>query len=216
MKSVAAGFDASNNSRNGITAAERLTGTLPGFGKLMLAKTALVIAVFSLLTSTAFAEVADDQMPPQAKAACLVNGAPVDPATLSAALDLQNATGSQKRMLAMIDLMMPPILEMIKQSNQEISQEALDAFKNAFRAEMMTGLPEVMNEIACVTARHYTLAELQQIKAFYGTAIGKKLLKETPEVMTESAAIGMAWGSEAGKAAAARVIERLRLKGVKI
>ena len=81
---------------------------------------------------------------------------------------------------------------------------------------MKASLPEVLNEVACVAARHYTLAELQQLRAFYMSDTGQKMLKESPEVTKETMAIGMAWGSAAGKAAAEHALARLRSNGVKI
>jgi hypothetical protein len=182
----------------------------------MLLKVASILAAISVLTSAALAEDAANPVPAPTKAPCLVNGTPVDPATLAAALDLQKAAGTQDRMEETIQLMLPPVLNLMKQNDKEIPQTALDAFKDAFLTEMKAGLPEVLNETACVAARHYTLAELQRISAFYASDIGQKMLKESPEVMKETMAIGMAWGGAAGKAAAEHAIARLRSNGVKI
>ncbi len=183
-------------------------------------KPAAVAFILSAPLALVWPALAEDAAsPPPAvspKMPCLVNGAPVDAATLAAALDLQTATGTQARMEETVDLMLSSVLSLMKQNDKEISQPALDAFKEAFRAEMRTDIPEVLNETACVAARHYTLTEIQQLRAFYVSDIGQKLLKESPEVMKETMAIGMAWGSAAGKAAAERAIERLRSKGVKI
>jgi hypothetical protein len=211
MKSAFVVFPALNCDRDAATAPEQLTGN-----KMHFAKIFPIVAAFSILSFAANADDAASSTPAPAKAPCMINGAPVDAATLDAALDLQKATGTQERMESTVDLVLPAMLQMLKQTNADISQSTLNAFTDAFRAEMKASIPEVLNETACIAARHYTLSEIQQIRAFYATDIGQKMLKETPELMKESMAVGMAWGREAGKAAAERALAHLRSNGVKI
>ena len=119
MKSAVVVFPASNCDRDAATALEQLTGgKAHAVGKLMRAQGASILVAFSVLTSAALAEGAAKPVPAPAKTACLINGAPVDPATLAAALDLQKATGSQERVENIIDLMMPSVLNMIKQATR--------------------------------------------------------------------------------------------------
>jgi hypothetical protein len=176
----------------------------------------------TLIAATAFAALlcggarADDAAQPSAKFQCLIDGKPADPELLAAASDLQTTNGSAARMDELIDAMIPAMIDLIRQGDATISKDVLDAFANEFRTEMKAAIPQVLDETACVMARHYALADMQQLKAFYASPLGQKLLKESTPVAKEMFAVGQAWGQATGAAAARHVIEKLRAKGMKI
>jgi hypothetical protein len=173
-----------------------------------------VLAV-ALLATLGGAAYADDAAKP-AEQPCLVDGKPADPAVLAAATDLQVITGAQERMEQVIDIIMPPMVDMIRKSEPAASEDAITAFSSEFRKEMKAGIPTILSETACIVAHHYSLAEMQELKAFYASPLGAKTLKEGPAITKEMFTLGQAWGLAAGRSAAQRAVETLRAKGMKI
>lgn len=53
-----------------------------------------------------------------------------------------------------------------------------------------TLIDEMMAEIGPLYARHYTVAELKELAAFYRTPLGRKMLALSPRLGAESMAIG--------------------------
>jgi uncharacterized protein len=49
-----------------------------------------------------------------------------------------------------------------------------------------TLMNEIMQNTAVLWARHYTVAEMRQIAAFYKSPVGMKMLASTPQMMSES------------------------------
>lgn len=47
-------------------------------------------------------------------------------------------------------------------------------------------MEELFAEIAPLYSRHFTVAEIKQMSAFYKTPVGKKMLSLTPQIMSES------------------------------
>jgi hypothetical protein len=57
--------------------------------------------------------------------------------------------------------------------------------------------------------KHFSNEELESLIIFYQTPLGKKLLAELPQVMTESAAVGEKYGQEVAN----RVVKRMQADG---
>lgn len=147
---------------------------------------------------------------------CQIDGKPVDAALLAAAEDLQAQSDTTGRLSQVIDSLVPSMVEMVKKTTPSASDEALSEFSDEFRKEMKANLPEVLKQTACVAARHYTLADMQQMKAFYATQLGQKMLANGPVMAKEMFTVGEIWGMKTGMSAAHHVLEKLRIKGVKI
>ncbi|HEY4985610.1 MAG TPA: DUF2059 domain-containing protein, partial [Bradyrhizobium sp.] len=81
--------------------------------------------------------------------------------------------------------------------------------------ELLKGEDDLMAVSACIYAQHYTGDELRQLKAFYGTPLGQKLISEGPAVLKDSIAVGQAWGRRAGLAAVQHVLARHKKDGDK-
>lgn len=132
--------------------------------------------------------------------------APTDPALTAAVRELMEVTGSRKMMTVMMDQMtkqMPAHMEqgMIaainanKKLNAAQKKEALATVSVEVKKgvdEIITTmndpvmLDELFAEMTPLYARHFTLAEIKEITAFYRTPVGAKMLRTMPALMNEA------------------------------
>ena len=71
---------------------------------------------------------------------------------------------------------------------EQVLPGAADAVNRMFRDPAL--IDEMMAEIGPLYARHYSVAELKQLSAFYRTPLGQKMLALSPRLAAESMAIG--------------------------
>jgi hypothetical protein len=81
------------------------------------------------------------------------------------------------------------------------------AFWDDFMKEVNTG--EVVEMVVPVYVKYYAEEDILQLIEFYKSPIGQKVVKNSPMIVSDSYAIGAAWG----KNIAEKVIERLKEKG---
>ena len=79
-------------------------------------------------------------------------------------------------------------------------------FLKRFRKEVLGRLDELDAEIATLYFERFSLQELEEITAFYGTPAGRKMAKEGPELVEASAKVGAAWGEQV----ALEVLEKMQ------
>ena len=131
---------------------------------------------------------------------------PIDPATAAAARDLFDAMQFPDLMQKTIAQMRVAIPAMLKQSgtaainsNSQLSDEQKQQALARLDGELpkmvaaIDGLfndPKLLDDlmmgITPLYARHFTVAELHQIAAFYRTPVGTKLLTTMPQLMQET------------------------------
>ena len=71
---------------------------------------------------------------------------------------------------------------------EQVLPGAAEAINRMFRDPAL--VDEMMAEIGPLYARHYTLAEIKELTAFYRTPLGQKMLALSPRLAAESMAIG--------------------------
>ncbi len=71
-------------------------------------------------------------------------------------------------------------------SGKKVDAATIGALRTEFARIQMENMAEVMKGAPAIYARHFTAAELRELKAFYGSPLGQKALKEMPQIMTES------------------------------
>jgi uncharacterized protein len=71
---------------------------------------------------------------------------------------------------------------------EQVLPGAAEAVSRMFRDPAL--IDEMMAEIGPLYARHYSVAELKQLTAFYRTPLGQKMLALSPRLAAESMAIG--------------------------
>jgi len=57
-------------------------------------------------------------------------------------------------------------------------------------------LPQLIDSLVPIYAARFSSAELVQLKAFYATPLGKRLVAEMPAIQQESAKAGARWGAK--------------------
>lgn len=55
---------------------------------------------------------------------------------------------------------------------------------------------ELQSKVANVYANHFTSEDIDGLIKFYQTPLGQKTIKELPQIMQESMAVGQEWGTE--------------------
>ena len=172
--------------------------------------TVLAFAAALLAASPAFA---DDAAPADPVPVCTKDGAPVSADYLQLAQDILVTTKSAERMNTMLDATLPTMLELIRKAVPDMTDETMAAFKVALHDEMQRSIPGLISVEACVYTQHFSMDELQQLTRFYKEPLGQKMLTEMPAIMSESMALGRAWGERAGRTAMQRVIAKFRKEG---
>ena len=76
--------------------------------------------------------------------------------------------------------------------------------------EMSTdeNIAEILNEMRIIYKKHFSQADIKALIKFYESPIGKKLVKEQPNVMTESMEVGQNWGRSLGEKVYKRIQEK--------
>lgn len=71
---------------------------------------------------------------------------------------------------------------------EQVLPGAAQAINRMFRDPAL--VDEMMAEIGPLYARHYSVAEIRELAAFYRTALGRKMLALSPRLAAESMAVG--------------------------
>lgn len=94
---------------------------------------------------------------------------------------------------AAIDVMIPQIVEMMKQTAPNAPQSLWDSFVEKCKSKFGDKLVELYVPIY---KKYMTLDDLNQLIAFYETPIGKKMSTTSPKIMVEGMQIGQKLGME--------------------
>jgi hypothetical protein len=120
---------------------------------------------------------------------------------------LVEMTGTLQNATAVLDRMLPQMIDLIRKSNPEIPQQVLDALEKDGKDEFHKALPELIEPIIAIYDANYSAAEVRQLLAFYQSPLGRKMIERMPQITQQSMAVGSAWGQSAGE----RVAERIRV-----
>ncbi len=115
-----------------------------------------------------------------------------DAAHLAAAHRALDASGTIATMIAAMRANLPAQRAAMPQVPAE--------FWPRFEAQIIRRAPELVDSIAVLYARKFSVAELDGMTAFYNSVVGKRLRDLQPELVTESSQIGQRWGARIGAA----------------
>jgi len=138
----------------------------------------------------------------------------IDPEKHAEIVKLVNATGGIQRAEQMNALFIGTIMKAISSANPNVPPKVA-----AIVAEEVTAVihdnAQAFTELAVQSiARHFSLAEIREINAFYATDVGKKMLAVMPDLSRESLAAGMKWGQALQPQLLERLRERFRKEGL--
>ncbi len=73
-----------------------------------------------------------------------------------------------------------------------------DIFWDEFAKRARADVPRFVDMLIPIYARHFTLAELRQLIAFYESPLGRRVVAEQTGITRESVAAGQRWGGQIG------------------
>ena len=117
--------------------------------------------------------------------------------------------------------MMSLILEQNWKLLRKLYPQAPDHMRTLIEEELKIAfreaLPEFVDAVIVIYSRYFTIAEVNDMVAFYKTETGRKVIRVLPELMAESMAMGAKWGEHiVGPLAAERVRDKLRHEGYEL
>ena len=110
---------------------------------------------------------------------------PVDPAALAQAKIVFEKSGSATIGQQMATAIMNAQKAQLEQANPGKTAE-INEVVGLMQAEFNKQLPPMIEAIAAIYAQHFTTEELTQLSAFYDSPVGRKLIKEMPQIMSET------------------------------
>lgn len=113
---------------------------------------------------------------------------------LGLAKRLVQASGAEAIILKSIELTLPAQ----RAQNPTINPEFWDRFTTKARTEVGV----LVDSLAPIYARRFSKAELEQLVAFYESPVGRHIVGEQGEIVQESQALGVRWGTRLGAAIA--------------
>src|SRR5262245_8311675 len=123
------------------------------------------------------------------------NQALPDAAGLAAAKNFLDASGTVDAMVAAMKANLPAQRAAMPQVPAE--------FWARFETRAVQDAPQLLDSLAVVYARNFSVDDLQALAAFYRSPVGQRLRDLQPALVAEGAAIGQRWGARIGAEVAA-------------
>lgn len=121
----------------------------------------------------------------------------------AAAREVIHASGADSAAVHAIEIALP--------AQRAANPQVPAAFWDEFLLRARKKLPELIDSLAPIYAGHFTLAELQQLRAFYESPIGRRLVAEQGGLQEQSTRIGQRWGAILGADVAADLTRQGKL-----
>ena len=135
------------------------------------------------------------------------------PEALAAAKELVMAARAADQIKMMAPLMAQSLRPAIVQGRSPEFARDYDAILPGVLDRAMSRLDDLVDVIAVIYAKNFTLADLKEITAFYKSPIGQKMLERQPIIAQQSMAAGQAFARALMDDIRPRLIEELRKKG---
>jgi uncharacterized protein len=140
------------------------------------------------------------------------------PDALAAGRELVVAMRGAEQFKTIVPLMLQQLKPAIVQGRPEVARD-FDAMVPVLQELLTTqsaGMAKLLEDIAAIYARHFTVDEMRQLIAFYRAPLGQKLLDKMPTITQESMTAGQAFGQVLAGELQKRVVDELRKRGHKI
>ncbi len=136
-----------------------------------------------------------------------------------AAIDqLMEVTGASRMKTQFGDAYVKQAQAMFSAANPNMPPRALAIVAQETRAVLdarLGGDRGLLSAVYPVYHRHFSLAEIEALLAFYRSPAGQKALKVMPQVAMESMQAGQKWAHSVGQAVQIRVEQRLAAEGLR-
>jgi len=134
------------------------------------------------------------------------------PDQMTAARELVTAMRATDQFKAIFPVLMQQLKPAIVQGRPDVERD-YDTMMPAMLEIFNARSGEIVESMAVIYARNFTVDEMQQVIAFYRTPIGQKLLDKLPVIFQESVAAGNKFGQAVATELRDRLIEELRKRG---
>jgi len=134
------------------------------------------------------------------------------PEAIAAARDLVVVMKLTENMKATLPTIMQAMRPAIVQGRPEIDKD-YDAIASMTIAMTLPRLSELVDRFALIYAYNFTVDEMRDLKAFYESPTGQKVLRSLPTVTRQSMAAGQEWGKTITADLQKHMIEELRKRG---
>jgi uncharacterized protein len=112
--------------------------------------------------------------------------------------------------------LMPAIMQQLKPAivqNRPQVERDYDAIVPLLLDSMNARVNEIIDQIAALYARNFSVEELREVVAFYRGPTGQKFVQKLPLITQESMVIGQRFGQSIGAEIHGRIVEELRKRG---
>ena len=138
-----------------------------------------------------------------------------DPAAIAKAKELLAVTKSIQTADSMTDTIFPAVEKLVEAANPGRAAEVRTLMEKYFLPEMRKHLPEFGDLMAAEWARYFTVAEMDQMLAFYRTDVGQKVIALQPTLFKEGYELGQRWGETMARDVFRKVAPELEKQGLK-
>ncbi len=134
---------------------------------------------------------------------------------------LMKETGTEQLALQMGTSVMNQVVDLLMKRDSTmagmdpaVADRLTAAVKDEAGKVMAEQMPQLLEQMVPVYARHFTHDEVKGLIAFYRSPVGKKFVKEAPALAQEGSTVGQAWGESLAPELASRIEARLKKEGL--
>jgi len=120
---------------------------------------------------------------------------PVDPAALTQAKAFLEKSGSAALSQQMVNGILTAQKASLERANPGKTAEINEVI-GLMQAEFAKEIPAMIDAMAAVYAQHFTKDELSEVTAFYDSAVGRKMVKEMPQIVSETMTVAQTFGQK--------------------
>jgi hypothetical protein len=147
-----------------------------------------------------------------AQPAAAQSAAPPPEDAMQAARELVTTMNMTAQFRAILPSLMQALRPAIVQNRPEVARD-FDVVLPMVMETMLGRINELNDIWAIIYARNFTVAELRDIRAFYRTETGQKLLAKMPAITQEGLVAGQKFGQSLAADFQQRIVDELRKKG---
>ena len=127
-------------------------------------------------------------------------------------LKMMSLAGVSRNLDQVFEMSILDTLDLLRLANPKISKKLADEMKKEFIVELERSQPELLGRVIQIYSNRFTHQEIKDLIAFYETPTGQKIIRITPNLTKELAAIGRSWGAAVGGRVYDRMIKKRKQK----
>ena len=141
--------------------------------------------------------------------------APIEPERLAAAKELLQVTGAAKGFEVALLGLREPFQRLALKANPGKEADISDILDTLFK-RVLERKAEALDLVAPLYAERFSVAELNEVIAFYKSPTGAKFISAQPQILQQSMAIGQVWGRRIGEEVQREFQKELQARGLRL